>query len=147
VRKPAAPITELGKAIRERDAYLLEHDYGRAIKAACSGDVTRLINLLRAHRRPVSADTLSDEDLDRLAELIEATAKHGHRRRDASVHLAARMAETIMTMISGRVPDGVRTAAIAAACEQVQRETGEAVDAERVRDLLNRPKRRRRSPP
>jgi hypothetical protein len=142
VRKP--PLTALGKAIRQRDAYLLEHDYGGAIKAACSGDVTRLLNLLRAHRRPVSADTLSNDDLDRLADLIEATAKHGHRPRDTSVHLAAKLAETIMTMISGRVRDGARTAAIDVACKQVQRETGQAVDAERVRDLLRRPRGRRR---
>ena len=143
------PLTEIGKAIRERDADF-ERDYSEAIKAACSGNATRLVNLLRAHRRPVTAVALTDDDLERLADFIEAKAKHGHRQRDTSVHLAARMAEMIMAVgidASGRVPNSIRERAIEIACEQVKRETGEVVDTERVRDLLRRPKKRRYSAP
>jgi hypothetical protein len=137
-------LTPLGTALRERNAGLVsawERDYSEAIKAAIAGDVKRLVNLLRAHRRP------TDDDLDQLAGYIEAKAKHGHRQPDESVHKAARLAETLMSLIRGRIPDSIRTGTIAYACKQVERETGEAVAPERVRDLLNRPKRRRRSQP
>ena len=138
-------LTDLGKAIRHRDASLVsgwERDYGAAIKAARAGDMKRLLNLLRAHR------PLGDGDFDALAAYLETTAKHGHRPRDASVHLAARLAETIMDAVtSGRVPDSVRGRAIEIACQQVERETGEELDAERVRDLLSRPRKRRHSAP
>ena len=58
-RKPA--LTELGKAIRERDAYdasAWEFDYSEAIKAAFAFDASRLLNLLRGHKRPVTANAL-----------------------------------------------------------------------------------------
>jgi hypothetical protein len=142
-KKP--PLTPLGKALRKRDAHLVSAwgsvDYGEAINAAIAGDVNRLVNLLRTHRRP------TDDELDQLADFIEATAKHGHRQRDESVHKAAQLAETIMSIIHGRKPARVRDRAIEVACKQLERETGAAVDPERVRDLLNRPKRRRYSPP
>jgi hypothetical protein len=138
-------LTDLGKAIRHRDAGLAsgwERDYGAAIEAARAGDMKRLLNLLRAHR------PLGDGDFDALAGYLETTAKHGHRQRDASVHLAARVAETIMDAnASDRVPASVRERAIEIACKQVERETGEEVDAERVRDLLRRPRKRRYSAP
>jgi hypothetical protein len=146
-KKPPA-LTELGKAIRERDADMVstwERDYSGAIKAACAGDVTRLLNLLRAHRRPVAADELTDDDLDQLADFIEARAKHGHRQRDASVHKVALTAEMIMSLIPRRVSESRRTRAIDLANEQHKRETGKLVDAEQVRDLLRRPKGRRHS--
>jgi len=137
-------LTPLGKALRWRDADLVsawERDYGEAIKAAIAGDVTRVVNLLRAHR------ALGDDDFDALADYLEATAKHGHRRRDATVHQAARMAEMVLDIYPGsRKPDSVRARAIDIACKQMERETGEVVESERVRDLLNRPKRRRSQP-
>ena len=137
-------LTPLGKALRWRDADLVsawERDYGEAIKAAIAGDVKRVVNLLRAHR------ALGDDDFDALADYLEATAKHGHRRRDATVHQAARMAEMVLDIYPGsRKPDSVRARAIDIACEQMERETGEVVQSERVRDLLNRPKRRRSQP-
>jgi hypothetical protein len=101
----------------------------------------RVVNLLRAHR------ALGDDDFDALADYLEATAKHGHRRRDATVHQAARMAEMVLDIYPGsRKPDSVRARAIDIACKQMERETGEVVESERVRDLLNRPKRRRSQP-
>lgn len=139
-------LTKLGKAIRYRDAGLAsawEPDYGGAIQAAArAGDMKRLLNLLRAHR------PLGDCDFDALADYLETMAKLGHRQRDVSVHLAARMAEMIMDAdASGRVPVSVRERAIDIACKQVERETGEELDAERVRDLLRRPRKRRYSAP
>lgn len=140
-------LTPLGKALRWRDADLVsawERDYGEAIKAAIAGDVKRVVNLLRAHR---AHRALGDDDFDALADYLEATAKHGHRRRDATVHQAARMAEMVLDIYPGsRKPDSVRARAIDIACKQMERETGEVVESERVRDLLNRPKRRRSQP-
>jgi hypothetical protein len=136
-------LTPLGKALRWRDADLVsawERDYGEAIKVAIAGDVKRVVNLLRAHR------ALGDDDFDALADYVEATAKHGHRRRDATIHQAARLAETLMGIYGGRKPDSVRARAIDIACKQMERETGEVIESERVRDLLNRPKRRRSQP-
>ncbi len=99
-RKPA--LTELGKAIRERDAYdasAWEFDYSEAIKAAFAGDASRLLNLLRGHKRPVTANALTDDDLDQLADLIEALAKRKRgRERNRAVHEAARLADVIMHM-------------------------------------------------
>jgi hypothetical protein len=122
-------LTPLGKALRWRDADLVsawERDYGEAIKAAIAGDVKRVVNLLRAHR------ALGDDDFDALADYLEATAKHGHRRRDATVHQAARMAEMVLDIYPGsRKPDSVRARAIDIACEQMERETGEVVQSER----------------
>ena len=98
-RKP--PLTELGRALRERDADLRsgwERDYGGAIRAALAGDAARLLDLLRAHRRPVTADALTDVDLDRLADFIEVTAKRPPgRERDPAVHAAARIAATLLS--------------------------------------------------
>jgi hypothetical protein len=159
-RKPA--LTELGKAIRERDAYdasAWEFDYSEAIKAAFAGDASRLLKLLRGHKRPVTANALTDDDLDQLADLIEALAKRKRgRERNRAVHEAARLAEVIMHMgkpakeTEGlwaysdrlRVPDDERESAIAIACREIERQYGERIDGEQVRDLLNRPKQRRR---
>ena len=144
-RKP--PLTELGRALRERDADLRsgwERDYGGAIRAALAGDAARLLDLLRAHRRPVTADALTDVDLDRLADFIEVTAKRPPgRERDPAVHAAARIAATLLSTRGGKVPAALRERAIEKACAQAGREYGAPVNRERVRDLLNRPKTRR----
>jgi hypothetical protein len=136
-------LTPVGKALRFRDADLVsawELDYSGAVKAAIAGDLKRLVNLLRAHR------PLGDDDFDALADYLEAIVKHGHRRRDDTIHRATRLAESLLDLFSGRKPDRVRAGAIDIACKQLERETGEVVDPERVRDLLNRPKRRRSQP-
>jgi hypothetical protein len=137
-----ATLTPLGKARRDHEAYLRsawEHDYGAAIEAARSGDVARLVDLLRA-RRP-----LTDDDFDRLADYIEATAKRGRgRERNEAVHEAARLAEALMCPEAGRVPDSLRSDAIEEACRQQARERDDPVDPDQLRDLLQRPKSRRR---
>jgi hypothetical protein len=170
-RKPPArkppPLTELGKALRHRDADLRsawEHDYSDAIRAALAGNAARLLDLLRAHKRPVAADALTDDDLDRLADFIEATAKRRPGgQRDAAVHEAFRLAEVIIEaimskMILGKVPTAVHKRAAARkrkvptavkeravdrACAQIKRERGVEVDQESVLDLFNRSKKRR----
>ena len=144
-RKPS--LTELGKALRERDADLRsgwEHDYSGAIRAAFAGDTARLLDLLRAHRRPVMADALTNDDLDRLADFLEVTAKRPPGRgRDPAVHAAGRIAETLLSTMGGKVPAALRERAIEKACAQAGREYGVPVDKERVHDLLRRPKKRR----
>jgi hypothetical protein len=142
-----------------------------AIAAARAGDVSRLANLLRAHRQP------TNEDLDALADFIEVTAKRAaNRPRDEPVHEAAWLATIIMHMDKPldaavwvdeatpnqeepklyyrpavipysdavRVTSEKRDAAINVACKVIANERGVVVDPERVRDLLNRPKKRRR---
>jgi hypothetical protein len=138
-----ATLTPLGKALRGHEAYLRsawEHDYGAAIEAARAGVVTRLVDLLRA-RRP-----LTDDDFDLLADYVEETAKRrrGRERNDA-VHDAMRLAEAIMAPEAGKkVRESLRAAAINAACCQIERERGAPVNPEHVRDLMKRPKARRR---
>jgi len=130
------PLTPLGKALRERDASLRsawERDYSDAIKAALVDDVTRLVDLLRAHRRP------TDDDLDQFADMLEAMAKRPRgRERDEAVHDTTRVADMLMHVGEGRVSDRKRTAAIEIACKQKAREREDLVDPEQVRDLLRR---------
>jgi hypothetical protein len=111
-----------------------------AIAAARAGDVSRLLDLLRAHR-PLA----EENDLDALADYIEATAKRGRGApRDEPVHEAARLADAIMHIWNDyRVSDRERTAAITIACGQIEGELGVVVDPERVRGLLRQPKTRR----
>jgi hypothetical protein len=138
-KRASQELTPLGKALRFNEADLVsawERDYSGAVQAAIAGDLKRLVNLLRAHR------PLGNDDFDAVADYVEATAKHGHRRRDDAIHRAARLAEELKRLYGGRISTG----AINIACQQLKRETGKAVNPERVRDLLNRPKRRR-SPP
>jgi hypothetical protein len=161
-------LTPLGKAIRQRDAAARsgwERDYAGAIAEARASEnpypkdmsqwrawnrnkAFRLIELLRAHR-PLT--DLTGNDLDALADLFEAamTTRRPGAERDEAVHDAARLAETLMMAIrryeGGKVPDSARTWAIEEACKQLVRE-GRPVQAQAVRDLLSRPKSRRRSP-
>ena len=113
--------------------------YEAAIRAARTGDVKRLALLLRGHR------PLLDSDFDPLADYIEATAKRGRgRERNEAVHFAARLAESLLQLYPGKVSDSIREAVISRALEQTAREYIDPVSAEQVRDLLNRPKRRRK---
>jgi hypothetical protein len=136
--------TALGKALRQRDASLRsgwEADYRGAAEAALAGDVARLLDLLRAHRVP------TEGDLDAIADYVETTAKRSRgRERAEAVHEAVGLAEALMDTRRnkhGRVPKAVRDRAIEDACELKRRE-GAPVDPERVRDLLARPRARRR---
>ena len=134
-------LTPLGKAIRQRGARLRsgwEHDYGGAIADARRNNVARLVDCLRAHK------PLTDDDFDRLADYVEMTAKRRRgREQDKDVHDAAQYAENLMAMIGGKVSASVRTRVIEFTCKQFERE-GRPVDSERVRDLLSRPRSRRR---
>jgi hypothetical protein len=49
-----------------------------------------------------------------------------------------------MDLFARNVPDGMRAVAIEIGCRQIERERGVAVDRDQVRDLLQRPTRRRR---
>jgi hypothetical protein len=94
-------LTPVGKALRFRDADLAsawERDYSEAVKAAIAGDLKRLVNLLRAHR------PLGDDDFDALADYLEAIVKHGHRRRDDTIHRAARLAESLLDLFRAGSP-------------------------------------------
>jgi len=101
----------------------------------------RLIELLHA-RRP-----LTDDDYDVWIKYFETTARGPGRERDEAVHDAARLAEALMELRRaerGKVSDGDRALAIAAACKIQNEREGRPVQPERVRDLLSRPKSRRR---
>ena len=141
-KRGKATLTPLGQALRARDAYLRsawEADYSAAIEAAHAGDVARLVDCLRG-RKP-----LTDDDFERLAGYVEATAKRGRgRERNEAVHDAARLAEALICPEAGKVSDSLRTLAIETACRQVERERGAPADPEQVRDLMSRPKARRR---
>jgi hypothetical protein len=152
VSKDRPPPEPIGKVLRRRDADLRSawgDNYARAIdEAAITGDVARLVDLLRLYR------PLTDANFDKLADYVEATAataKRGRgRKRNEPVHAAAQIAEGIMSVLadgSGRVSARTRTFAIEIGCRQIEREREVPVDAEQVRDLLDRPKRRRRPRP
>jgi len=137
-RKPA--LTELGKAIRERDALRT-----RALGSLTTARQSRLhLPVTRAGCSTFCAGTsdpsrqtrLTDDDLDQLADLIEALAKRKRgRERNRAVHEAARLADVIMHMgkpakklkACGPIPTGSgcrmmkRESAIAIACREIER--------------------------
>ena len=158
-RKPA--LTELGKAIRERDAYdasAWEFDYSEAIKAAFAFDASRLLNLLRGHKRPVTANALMTTSTNlrislrrwRSGNAAGSATELCMRPRDwpMSSCIMGKPAKEIEGLWAYsdrlRVPDDERESAIAIACREIERQYGERIDGEQVRDLLNRPKQRRR---
>jgi hypothetical protein len=53
------------------------------------------------------------------------------------------LAEVLLSLFGRRVPDATRTAMIKYACETEGGGAGLAIEPERVRDLLNRPRVRR----
>jgi hypothetical protein len=145
--------------------------YCGAIEAARGGNSARLVDCLRgrkaladddrdrlagfvatkARRRrwpPELVHALgrggpSERDFDLLADFVEAIARRPGGVRDESVHRAARLAEVLLSLRDRRVPDPVRTVTIAYACKVEGDDTGMAIEPERVRDLLNRPRARR----
>lgn len=136
-----------------------------AIAAARAGDVTRLVDCLRGRKPLTDGDRLSlaayiatkapprrwleglgdalltktDADYDILADFIEKIGRGRGRQRNGPVHTATRLAAVLMSV--GLIKD----AAIKRACEMVSEEAGTPIGDEQVRDLLDRPKKRRRS--
>jgi hypothetical protein len=143
--------------------------YCGAIEAARGGNVARLVDCLRARKplahgdrqrlaafvatkvrrrrwppelvRALGRRAPSEGDFDLLAEVI---GRRPGGVRDRAVHRAARLAEVLLSLWGRRVPDPIRTAVIAYACQVEADDAGVAIEPERVRDLLNRPRARRR---
>jgi hypothetical protein len=141
------------------------------IETAPHGDVARLVDCLRARKAPADGDRQdladfiaekmrrrlwppelvravgtvapSEDDFDLLADLVEVIGRRRGGVRDQPVHRAARLAEVLLSLWGRRVPDLIRTAVIAYACQVEGDDAGVAIEPERVRDLLNRPRARR----
>jgi hypothetical protein len=140
-------------------------------ETAPPGDVARLVDCLRARKaladgdrqdltdfiakkmrrrlwppelvRALGRGTPSESDFDLLADLIEVIGRRPGGLRDQPVHHAARLAEVLLSLRGRRVPDAMRTVLIAYACDIEGDDAGLAIEPERVRDLLNRPRARR----
>ena len=172
-RVSAADTKKVGDARRAYEAGLRSgwDDYCGAIEAARGGNVARLVDCLRA--RKALADGDGDRLAAFIAtklrrrrwppEVVRAlgSAAPSRRRlrsarrfrrddrtppggvRDQPLHRAARLAEVLLSLLGRRVPDAMRTATIKYACETEGDDAGVAIEPERVRDLLNRPRARR----
>jgi hypothetical protein len=163
---------ELGHARRVYEAELRSgwDDYAGALAAARAGYVSRLADLLRARRKLYATDyhhlidyiltklrrrcwpewlveavskLPTEQTYDRLADLVEALGRRQGRMFDAPVHRAARLAEVMLTVVPGKVPDELRDSMIVYACEIEGDEADVAIDPEQVRELLRRPRARR----
>jgi len=144
---------------------------GGAIMAAHAGNVTRLVDCLRGRKVLANddasfvadfiatkvprkrwpkrvGDALSnrtDADYDILADFVEKLGRGRGRQRNEPVHAAARLTEVMLTLVEGSKKTAkLLDATIADACKMISRETGTSVPDEQVRELLNRPKKRRR---
>jgi hypothetical protein len=172
-RVSADAAKKLGDARRIEEARLRSgwDSYCGAIEAARGGNVARLVDCLRARKafadsdrdrlaaflatkvrrrrwppelvRALGREAPSEGDFDLLADFVEAIARRPGGVRDQPVHRAARLAEVLMSLRGRRVPDAIRTAVIAYACNVEADDAGVAIEPERVRDLLNRPRTRR----
>jgi hypothetical protein len=171
-RVTATKVKEVGNARRIYEAELRSgwDTYAGALVAARAGDVSRLVDLLRARRTLYATDyhhlidyiltklrrqcwpnwlkdavskLPTEATYDQLADFIAVVGRRPGGVLDEPVHRAARLAEVLMTLVPGKVPAELRTAMIEHACEIESNEAGVAIDPERVRDLLNRPKTRR----
>lgn len=135
-----------------------------AIAAARYGEVARLVDCLRGRKPLTDADrvslavfmttklrrrylpkqlgdallTKSDADYDTLADFVEQTGRRRGRQRSKPVHDATLLTEALMSL------GLIKAAAIKRACEIVGEEAGTSIGDEQVRDLLDRPKKRRR---
>jgi hypothetical protein len=161
---------KLGKA---RQIYAAEKRsgwdrYHGAIAAACAGNVSRLVDCLRARKPLMDSDhdllmayiaarlrrrrwppelvralcrPPTEDDFDLLADLVERTGRRPGGVFDAPAHRAARMVEVLLSL-RRRVPAAIRNAVIDYACEIEGYESGVTIDPDRVRNLLDHPKAR-----
>ena len=93
--------------------------------------------------RALDSAAPTEGDFDLLADLVETIGRRPGGVRDQPLHRASRLAEVLLSLYGRRVPDAIRTAAIKCACETEGDDAGLAIEPERVRDLLNRPRARR----
>jgi len=125
----------------------------RARKALADGDGDRLAAFiatkLRRRRWPpevvraLGSAAPTEGDFDLLADFVETIGRRPGGVRDQPLHRASRLAEVLLSLLGRRVPDAMRTATIKYACETEGDDAGLAIEPERVRDLLNRPRARR----
>ena len=59
----------------------------------------------------------TESDFDRLADLVETVGRRPGGALDRPVHRAARLAEVLISLVSGRVSNAVRAVMIERACE------------------------------
>jgi len=172
-RVSAADAKKVGDARRAYEARLRSgwDSYCGAIKAARGGNVARLVDCLRARKaladgdgdrlaafiatklrrrrwppevvRALGSAAPTEGDFDLLADFVETIGRRPGGVRDQPLHRAARLAEVLLSPLGRRVPDAMRTAMIEYACETEGDDAGLAIEPDRVRDLLNRPRARR----
>jgi hypothetical protein len=172
-RVSADAAKKVGDALRTYEAQLRSgwDSYCGAIEAARGGNIARLADCLRAREaladgdrdrltafvatkvrrrrwppelvRALGREAPSEGDSDLLAGLVEVIGRRPGGVRDQPVHRAARLAEVLLSLLGRRVPDAIRTAVIAYACDVEGDDAGVAIEPERVRDLLNRLRFRR----
>jgi hypothetical protein len=172
-RVSAADAKKVGDARRVYEAELRSgwDSYRGAIEAAHGRNVARLVDCLRARKpladgdgdrlaafiatklrrrrwppevaRSLGSAAPTEAEFDLLADFVEKIGRRPGGDRDQSLHRASRFAEVLLSLLGPRVPAAMRTAVIKYACETEGDDSGLAIEPERVRDLLNRPRARR----
>ncbi len=132
-------LTALQKAFRTNLAHMRsewEHDAADAIFAAIGGDISRLVDMLRAGRLAGAVD-----DQDALADrLVDFYAYRHGTQQGAPPDEGVRAARVVADSLA--IKDGQpRSKKIEEAVEAHERLTGERVSAEKVR-TLRRPRKR-----
>jgi hypothetical protein len=170
-RVSADAAKKVGDARRIYEARLRSgwDSYCGAIEAAHGGNIARLVDCLRARKPLADSDrdrlaafvamkmrrrlwplelvrafgrgAPTEDEFDLVAGFVEAIARRRGGVRHQPVHRAARLAEVLLSLRP--VPDAMRTVLIAYACDIEGDDAGVAIEPERVRDLLNRPRARR----
>jgi hypothetical protein len=143
--------------------------YQGAIAAARKGDVSPLVDCLRARKQLTDGDRAhlasyiatkvrrrrwpreleralgespTEADYDLLADIVEQTGRRRGGVSDEPAHRAARLARVILSVWPG---SEVRTPTIERACEIEGNGCGARIDPDRVRNILDHPKARDRT--